>query len=93
MTILVCLDAFEKTFPAARLEPPWNGFEVPVVTPETRDQMIAFFGSQEVRQGDCGDLCELEEILTECVLELMGVPPNDDGTFTLDLGWTFSLNP
>jgi hypothetical protein len=90
MTIMVCLDAFERNYPAVRLEAPWNGWAVPVVTTETRDQLIAFFGSPEAREGDAGDLCELEEILGDCIRELMGIEPNPDGTFTLDLGWTFT---
>lgn len=65
-------------WPAVRLAGTWNGFAIPVVTCDVRDQIAAWLDAQPA-DAECA----------ETVGELRAVEPGPDGLCTLDLGLTF----
>ena len=76
----------ERTYYGFDTRETWNGWAVPLVTPETRDQLLADCAddigiNEALEQGDAGwlqDICEMK--LAE---------GNDDGLISLYMGWCF----
>lgn len=78
-------DGDTVSFPAVRLGPRWNGWQRPTVTGEVREKVAIRADEMELESPNDTDGPTLAE-------EIRSVQPNEDGTFSLHLGLTFTLS-
>lgn len=76
----------ERTYYGFDTGQTWNGWAVPLVTPETRDQLLA----------DCADDIGINEALErgdtewlQDICEMKQAEGNEDGLISLFMGWCF----